>query len=245
MTFSRASGSSSSPSARLRGDHGVVVDLHHPAAGVLPFGLQEDRAGLLQHVERARPELEAEDVAFPRQQLVVDVEARHRLQVGADHGVGDERGEARGRLDAVLDVVQRRGADRQTFLVAVVPLGDARVEIPAVVVEPRRSRRSASRRRDRCSRAAETRRRRPRPARRCRRCSSGPRPDCRGTSATRTSVSPSAELRRWPMCAALFGLIAVCSTMVFSGCARRRRAALPARPSRASRNAGRSRKTLR
>ena len=32
----------------------------------------------------------------------------------------------------------------------------------------------------------------------------------------RTKVSPSVALRRWPMCAALLGLILVCSTMIFS-----------------------------
>ena len=39
------------------------------------------------------------------------------------------------RVAAVLDVVQRRGADLQPLLVRLVPLGDARVEVPAVVVE--------------------------------------------------------------------------------------------------------------
>ena len=43
-----------------------------------------------------------------------------------------------GVVAAVLEIVQRRGADRQPRLVAVVPLGDLRVQIPAVVVEARR-----------------------------------------------------------------------------------------------------------
>ena len=38
----------------------------------------------------------------------------------------------------MLDVVQRCGAHREPLLVTVVPLGDARVEVPAVVVEARR-----------------------------------------------------------------------------------------------------------
>ena len=46
---------------------------------------------------------------------------------------------------AVFEIVQRRGADLEPALVAVVPLGDARIEIPAVVVEPRRRRRCAGR----------------------------------------------------------------------------------------------------
>ena len=142
MTFSRASGSSSVRPLRDRRVL-VIVDLHHPAAGVAAFVLQVDGAGLLHRLEGARPEFQAEDVAFPRQQLVVDVEPRHRLQVRADDGIGDERGEARRGIDAVLDVVERCGADLQALLVACVPLRDARVEIPAVVIEPRRRRRSA------------------------------------------------------------------------------------------------------
>ena len=31
----------------------------------------------------------------------------------------------------------------------------------------------------------------------------------------RTKVSPSVVLRRWPICAALLGLMLVCSTMIF------------------------------
>ena len=52
------------------------------------------------------------------------------------------------------------------------------------------------------------------PARRCRRCSSGSRPATPRNRSARTSVSPSAALRRCPMWAALFGLMAVCSTIV-------------------------------
>jgi len=43
-------------------------------------------------------------------------------------------------------------------------------------------------------------------------CSSTQRPTWR---SRRANVSPSAALRRWPMCAALLGLMQVCSTMVF------------------------------
>ena len=85
-----------------------------------------------------RPEVQPEDVAFPRQQVVADVQPAHRLQVAADDAVGDERGEVGRRVAAVLDVVQRRRADLEPRLVVLVPLGDAGVEVPAVVVEARR-----------------------------------------------------------------------------------------------------------
>ena len=85
----------------------LVIDRHHPAAGEAALGLQEDRAGFLEHLESARPELEAQDIAFPSQQLIVDVEAGHRLQVTPHDVVGDERGQAGHRFGAVLDIMQR------------------------------------------------------------------------------------------------------------------------------------------
>ena len=48
--------------------------------------------------------LQAEDVAFPRQQVVLDVQPPHRLEVRPDDGVGDECGHLGGRVAAVLDV---------------------------------------------------------------------------------------------------------------------------------------------
>ena len=142
MTFSRCSGSSPSSDcvrgrSSVRALAGPFVDPHDPAAGELALGLQEHRALRLQDVERVRPELQPQDVAFVGQQVVADVQPRHRLQVRADDAIDDERADRGGVVAAVLEVVQRRGADREPRLVAVVPLGDARVEVPAVVVEPR------------------------------------------------------------------------------------------------------------
>ncbi len=74
-----------SPSARLVvGGACAFLDPHHPAAGQLAFGLQEHRALRLQDVEGVRPELQAQDVALVGQQVVADVQPRHRLQVRAD-----------------------------------------------------------------------------------------------------------------------------------------------------------------
>src|SRR5262249_13827460 len=44
---------------------GPVVDPHDPAALEPTLGLEEDGAGALQELERMRPEMQAEDVAFP------------------------------------------------------------------------------------------------------------------------------------------------------------------------------------
>ena len=45
-----------------------------------------------------------------------------------------------GGVAAVLDVVERGGPDLQALLVCFVPLGDPRVQVPAVVVETGRLR---------------------------------------------------------------------------------------------------------
>ena len=79
-------------------------------------------------------------------------------------------------------------------------------------------------RRASCPRGAGSPRPRPPPARRCRRCSSGRRPSWPRWRSTRTNVSPSVALRRWPMCAALLGLMLVCSTITRPGAAAARRA---------------------
>ena len=113
----------------------VVVYSHDPTALEASLGLHEDRARLLEELERVRPEVELEDVAFPREQVVGDVHPPHCLEMAADDAVGDEMREVRCRVAASLDVVQRLHADLQPLLVRVVPLGHARVEIPAGVVE--------------------------------------------------------------------------------------------------------------
>ena len=81
------------------------------------------------------PEVQAKDVAFPREQVVADVQPRHRLEMAPDDAVGDQLGDGRRLVAAVLDVVQRRRADAQTVLVGFVPFGHPGVEVPAVVVE--------------------------------------------------------------------------------------------------------------
>ncbi len=81
------------------------------------------------------PEPAAEDVALPGQEVVVDVHAPHRLEVAANDAVGDEGGEGGIIVAAAFDAVQRGGPDLQTLGILLVPLGDARVQIPAVVVE--------------------------------------------------------------------------------------------------------------
>ena len=57
-------------------------------------------------------------------------------KMGADDPVDDERAERGSVGAAVLEIVERSGPDVEAALVAVVPLGHARVQVPAEVVEP-------------------------------------------------------------------------------------------------------------
>ena len=112
MTFLARFGRSSSSAAgasRRRVAGGVVLfDPHHPAAGELAFGLQEHRALRLEDLERVRPELQPQDVALVGEQVVADVQPRHRLQMRAHDAIDDERAHRGGVVAAVLEVVQRR-----------------------------------------------------------------------------------------------------------------------------------------
>ena len=110
MTFSRDFSSARRRSARRLVSRRAVafLDPHHPAAGQLAFGLQEHRALRLQDLERVRPELQPQDVAFVGEQVVADVQPRHRRQVRAHDAVDDERAHRGGVVAAVLEVVQRR-----------------------------------------------------------------------------------------------------------------------------------------
>ena len=56
-------------------------------------------------------------------------------QVGAHDAIDDEGAHRGGLVAAVLEIVERGGTDGEPALVLLVPLGDARIEIPAVVVE--------------------------------------------------------------------------------------------------------------
>ena len=174
---------------------------------------------LLEQLEGAVPEVQTQDVALVGQQVVRDAQARHRREVAVDDARGDVLASRAVSLPPGLDGVQRLGLQRLALRVGGVEVADPGVEVPAVVVEAAGDRRHLGQRL--AARGAGSRRRRRPPGRRCRRCSSGRRRRSRGGAAARTNVSPRHALRRWPMWAALFGLMLVCSTMTCPGRARR------------------------
>ena len=93
---------------------------------------------MLEQLEGRVPEVQAEDLAFARQEIVFDVEAVHGLQVATQDRSRDQFRDLGHFVAALFDGVQRVLARLQALLVALVPLRDARVEVPAVVIEARR-----------------------------------------------------------------------------------------------------------
>ncbi len=79
--------------------------------------------------------MQAQDVAFPGEEIVANIQPGHRVQMRMHDPVGDNRRDFRQRVAAFLDRVERRVSDVKAALVGRVPLGDSRVEIPAVVIE--------------------------------------------------------------------------------------------------------------
>ena len=110
---------------------------HHPATFVLALGLEVEDLLLFEQFERRVPEVQMKDLALARQEVVLDVEAVHGLKMSAQDRSRDQLGNFGDLVAAALDGVQRIGASLQMLLVLLVPLRDARVEIPAVIVEAR------------------------------------------------------------------------------------------------------------
>ncbi len=73
---------------------------------------------------------------FVGEEVVPHVQARHRPQVAAHDALRDEGAHFGERVVAVLNGVECLGARVEARGVRFVPLGDPRVQIPAVVVEP-------------------------------------------------------------------------------------------------------------
>ena len=107
---------------------------------------------------------------------------------------------------ALLRCPQRLAAQRQSRLVFLEKLRDPRIQVPAQVIEPRLPRPAPHLVERTSSPSAEIRPPRPPPARRCCQCSFVLRRAARRGAAAAQALSPSAALRRCPMCAALFGI---------------------------------------
>ena len=81
--------------------------------------------------------MQPQDFALARQEVVLDVEPLHGLEMAAQHSNGDQFGDDRSFITALLDVMQSLQTNLKVLLVLRIPLRDAGIEVPAVVVELR------------------------------------------------------------------------------------------------------------
>src|SRR5258708_339248 len=81
--------------------------------------------------------MQVKNLTFARQEIVFDVEAVHGFEMAAQDSSRDEFGDGGGFAGGVLDGVECLAASLKIFLGFGVPLRDAGVEVPAVVVEAR------------------------------------------------------------------------------------------------------------
>ena len=112
---------------------------HDVAARVLALSLEAKHAALEHDGAGGVPEVQGDDLALAREEVVLDAEPLHGLEMTPKDVGGDEVGDGGGLVVALLEGVQRleakllAGGDLRR--VGGVPLGDARVEVPAVEVE--------------------------------------------------------------------------------------------------------------
>ena len=169
-------------------------------------------------------------ISLSRGSTSYSMSSRSMVARCASHdGVGHEMRQFGQFARARFDGMQRFGAPGQRFGMVLVIGRGARVEIPAIVIEAHRRVGQHGAHVGRASSVPGNGSPPPRrpPARRCCRCNSAlPRGSPRARSM-RTKVSPSMALRRCPMCAALLGLMLVCSTMSLSPADAARRFGVP------------------
>ncbi len=93
---------------------------------------------------RGFPEVKADDVALLREQVVLDVEAVHGLEVALQDGGGDQLGDFGNVVVAGFELVQRVEPVLLVRLAFLVPLRGARIDVPTEVVEARLARKFAN-----------------------------------------------------------------------------------------------------
>ena len=79
--------------------------------------------------------MQVQDLALARQKVVLDVEPIHGLQMPPQDRSRNQLGNLGQLVAALLDGMQRVRAHLQMFFVLLVPLRDARIQIPAVIIE--------------------------------------------------------------------------------------------------------------
>src|SRR5579862_4770548 len=81
--------------------------------------------------------MEVENFALAREEVIFDVEAVHGFEVAAEDCNRDEFGDSGGFIASLLDGVQGFEANFFIGWVEFIPLRDAGVKVPTVVIEAR------------------------------------------------------------------------------------------------------------
>ena len=110
-------------------------EAHHPAPGILSRGGKVNRVALLQQLERRIPEFQMQNFALAGQQVVLDSQPLHGAQVAANDGGRDNVRHFRGFARAFFDRFQHFAAQGEARFVFLEKARDARVQIPAVIIE--------------------------------------------------------------------------------------------------------------
>ena len=126
--------SSSSASSRETGDL-LIAGHHNPAPAVLPLIDKVDCLALLQQLICFVPEMQMQDLALARKEIVLHINARHGRQVCPDNAHGDMVRQFRCRIVSGFDSLQSQAPPFPVFLGFLIELGYPRIHIPAVIVE--------------------------------------------------------------------------------------------------------------
>ena len=84
---------------------------HDVAAFVLALGFEVQDALFKHEGARGIPEVQAEDLALAREEVVLNAEPLHGLEMALQHGGGDQVGDCRGLVAAMFERVERVQAD--------------------------------------------------------------------------------------------------------------------------------------
>src|SRR5436853_2136075 len=110
---------------------------HHPAALVFAFAFISEHARGFQLFERSIPEMEVQDFALTRQKVIFDIEPVPGLKMSPEYRDRDQVRDLRSFISALFNRVQRLDAGLKVLFILLVPLRDAGIQVPAVVIETR------------------------------------------------------------------------------------------------------------
>ena len=114
-----------------------ALEVHHPASGIFPRSRQMNGAAHFQLLKGGLPELQVQDFALARQQVILHAEPLHGAQMAAHDRHGNDLRQFGRRTMPFFDGRERLAAQGQAALILLEKLRDPRIEVPAEVIEAR------------------------------------------------------------------------------------------------------------